>query len=190
MVKTQARFIEQLMARYDTVRDVVEIGFNAGHSSYLFLSARPDVRVLSFDLGDHEYIDLTKGLIDRLFPGRHELIKGDSRVTVPAFADEHPGRSFDLIYIDGGHEYEVAKADIDNCRRLSTLRSLVVMDDLEPHHEWGVGPSQAWREAQERGLIEEELLVEDGFPLTGLGLDDLRPGTIVWAVGKYTHASA
>jgi hypothetical protein len=45
-----------------------------------------------------------------MFPGRHELITGDSRETVPAFADEYPTRAFDLIYIDGGHDYEIAKA--------------------------------------------------------------------------------
>ncbi|MGH9047708.1 MAG: class I SAM-dependent methyltransferase, partial [Acidimicrobiales bacterium] len=176
-----------LMRRYMDIHEVVEIGFNAGHSSYLFLSARPDVRVLSFDLGDHDYIDMTKGLIDRLFPGRHELIKGDSTKTVPAFADANPDRTFDLIYIDGGHDYEVAKADLEHCRRLSTAASLLVMDDLEPDHEWGAGPARAWREAKDASLIEEILLVEDGFPLAGLTLDDVRSQAVVWGLGRYHH---
>ncbi len=188
-LKSQAVFVQQLMRRYTGIREVVEIGFNAGHSSYLFLSARPDVKVLSFDLGDHDYVDMAKGLIDQLFPGRHELIKGDSTKTVPAFSEAHPGRTFDLIYIDGGHEYEVAKADIEHCAPLSTAESIVLMDDLEPHNEWGVGPARAWREAQAEGLVEERLLVEDGFPLAGLGLDDVRPGTIVWGLGRYRHLS-
>ncbi len=189
-VKAQARFVQRLMRRYDTIREVVEIGFNAGHSSYLFLSARPDVRVLSFDLGDHDYIDMAKALIDRLFPGRHELIQGDSTTTVPEFADAHPEKTFDLIYIDGGHEYEVARADIEHCARLSTSDSLLLMDDLEPDHEWGAGPARAWREAQAEGLIDEQLLVEDGFPLAGLTLDDVRSDGVVWGLGHYLTRGA
>jgi len=132
---------------------------------------------------------MAKGLIDELFPGRHELIKGDSCVTVPAFADANPDRRFDLIYIDGCHDYEVAMADIENCRRLSAPGSIVLMDDLEPDHDWGVGPARAWREAQERHLIEENLIVEDGFPLTGLSLDDVDPRAVVWGIGRYVQAS-
>jgi predicted O-methyltransferase YrrM len=186
LLKTQARFIQHLMRRNSSVREVMEIGFNAGHSSYLFLSTRPDVRVVSFDLGDHEYVDLAKRIIDSTFPGRHELIKGDSRKTVPAFADAHRGRSFDLIYIDGGHDYEVAKADIENCQRLSTPQSLVVMDDLVALEEWGMGPVRAWREAQEQGRVQQDLLLEDGLPLLGLSPEDIAaPSGHVWAVGRY-----
>ncbi len=186
-LKAQALFIHRLMRRYTAIHEVLEIGFNAGHSSYLFLSARPDVKVLSFDLGDHDYVDMAKALIDQLFPGRHELIKGDSTTTVPAYGETHPGTTFDLIYIDGGHAYEVARADLQNCARLSTARSVLLMDDLEPSHEWGVGPARAWREAQAQGMVTEDLLVEDGFPLAGLGLDDVRPDAVVWGLGRYRH---
>jgi predicted O-methyltransferase YrrM len=187
IVKPQARTIQYLMRRYTWVRNVVEIGFNVGHSSYLFLSCRPDVRVLSFDLGDHRYVDVAKQTIDSIFPARHELITGDSRRTVPAFADENPSRTFDLIYIDGGHDYEVAKADIENCERLSTSRTLVVMDDLVPQEEWGVGPVRAWREAQAQGRVHERVLLENGFPLLGPSSeeDDVRRAGQIWGIGSY-----
>ena len=187
LLKTQAQFIERLMHRHRWVGNVAEIGFNAGHSSYLFLAARPDVRVVAFDIGDHDYIDLAKEIIDRVFPGRHELIKGDSRQTVPAFTSEHPDCRFDLIFIDGGHKYEVAMADLENCQGLSTPRSLVLMDDLQPSRDYGVGPVKAWHEAQANGLVKEELLVEDGFPLIDLTVDDVAPESFVWGIGKYAH---
>lgn len=185
MVKAQARFIARLMARYTWINRVMEIGFNAGHSSYLFLSARPGVEVVSFDLGEHDYLDMVKELIDRRFPGRHQLVKGDSRQTVPAYAAAHPDASFDLVYIDGGHDYEVAKADVANCAALSGPRSLVLMDDLEPGRDYGVGPVRAWREAIADGLLDETVLVEDGFPLTELPVDTVDPHRVVWALGKY-----
>lgn len=185
MVKEQARFVSQLMARYPWVTDVMEIGFNAGHSSYLFLSSRPDVRVVSFDLGDHDYVGLAKGLIDRRFPGRHELVLGDSRTTVPAFAREHPDRRFDLAFIDGGHDYEVAKADIANCRALATPKTIVLMDDLDPSKSYGVGPVRAWTEAIADGMVEQTAILEEGFPLTELPLESVDPGRVVWALGRY-----
>ncbi len=190
MVKAEAQFLVAMVERYEWITDIMEIGFNAGHSSYLFLSARPDTRVVSFDLGDHGYIDLAKELIDRRFPGRHQLIRGDSRRTVPDFHEKQPDRRFDLLYIDGGHDYDVAAADIANCAALSTPRSLVVMDDLEPHRPWGVGPVKAWGEAVEDGLVDQELLLEDGFPLVDVALGEVQPKRVVWAVGRYPGASS
>jgi hypothetical protein len=63
------------------------------------------------------------------------------------------------------------------------------MDDLEPHHESGVGPALAWREAEETRLVVEDLLVENGFPLSGLGFDDVGPHTIVRGLGHYRSGS-
>ncbi|MGH9091495.1 MAG: class I SAM-dependent methyltransferase [Acidimicrobiales bacterium] len=188
MIKAQARFVRQLVLRYPWVTDVVEIGFNAGHSSYLFLSSRPDVRVVSFDLGDHDYVGPAKELIDRRFPGRHELVLGDSRQTVPAYAGDHPDRRFDLAFIDGGHDYEVARADIANCRALATPRTIVLMDDLQPGRAFGEGPVRAWSEAVASGAVEQTALVEEGFPLTELPLESVDPDRVVWALGRYPGA--
>ena len=184
--KPQARFLQDLVRNSDSVREVMEIGFNAGHSSYLFLSVRPDVHVVSFDIGDHEYVELAKSVIDSMFPGRHRLIRGDSRTTIPAFAAENPDQTFDLIYIDGGHDYEVAKADIENCQRLSAGESVVVMDDLDPSVEWGVGPVRAWREAQATGRVRQEFLVRDGLALSVANPEEaVIPGSHIWGIGRY-----
>ena len=113
MLKSQAQFFHQMMLHEPWVRDVLEVGFNGGHSSWIFLSSRPDVKVTSFDLGEHGYVQMTKSIVDGLAPGRHELILGDSRDTIPEFVENNVGRQFDLIYIDGGHDFDVAQADIE-----------------------------------------------------------------------------
>jgi predicted O-methyltransferase YrrM len=185
MLKAQAKFLGDLVSSRPSVTKIVEIGFNAGHSSQVFLAARRDVEVLSFDLGEHPYVDIAKALIDRQFPGRHRLVKGDSRETVPAFADATRGETFDLIYIDGCHDFEVARADLDHCRCLSRPDSILVVDDLEPDHEWGAGPARAWRDALASGLIDAEQVLEDGRPVQGVDLEGVRTGAVVWGVGRY-----
>lgn len=187
-LKVQAKFMRQLLARYPWINRVLEIGFNAGHSSYLFLSARPDVQVVSFDLSLHDYVDHAKGLLDRTFPGRHELVPGDSRQTVPAYADANPDARFDLVYIDGGHTYELASADIANCMRLSTPSTVVLMDDVQPEYEWGEGPARAWSDAVASGLVEQTALVADGVPLVEQGPEAVGDA-IAWALGRYPEAS-
>src|SRR5262245_15225471 len=110
----QRRDLLQYVAR-PGVRSIMEIGFNAGHSSELFLRFNETAHVTSFDLGEHRYVLAAKTYLDRRFHARHTLVLGDSTQTIPRFPAESP---FDLIFIDGGHSYEVAKADLLNCRRL------------------------------------------------------------------------
>ena len=105
------------LTRYVTqpeVRKILEIGFNAGHSSELFLRENTAAHVTSFDLGEHRYVQTAKEYLDRRFRRRHVLVLGDSTQTVPGFESNY---LFDLIFIDGGHSYEVAKADLSTVGR-------------------------------------------------------------------------
>ena len=145
--------------------NVMEIGFNAGHSAEIFLSTNKDIKLTSFDLGIHEYLKTGKEYIDFTFPGRHTLILGDSKVTVNNLINSrnsgNSGNSvnFDVIFIDGGHEYLTAKADLENCRKLSHKDTIVIMDDtmFSPHWiaHWNIGPTTAWKEFVEQNKILE-----------------------------------
>lgn len=169
------------VARRVGARLIGEIGFNAGCSSYALLKYAPDAMVVSFDLGEHESVAVNKLLIDKKFPGRHTLIRGDSRETVPAFADSNPDLRFDVVFIDGGHDYEVAHADIMNMRRVSSAGTAVVMDDLVPWQSYGAGPARAWEEAIRDGVVSQDELHQDGELV-----DVARPpGVRAWALGRY-----
>jgi predicted O-methyltransferase YrrM len=162
-------------------RLVGEIGFNVGFSSYAFLSADPKTEVISFDLGGHGGTKVAKRLIDKRFPDRHTLIYGDSTVAVPEFTARNPDLRFDLVFIDGGHDYEIARTDILNMKPLCTENTIVVMDDLTPWHNWGKGPTQAWTEAIAQGIIRQDELFKDGKPIDAIE----PPGKRVWALGRY-----
>jgi predicted O-methyltransferase YrrM len=167
-------------------RLVGEIGFNVGFSSHAFLTAGPETQVVSFDLGEHGGTKVGKRLVDKRYPARHTLIYGDSLKTVPEFKRNNPDLRFDLVFIDGGHEYEVAKADIVNMKALCSEKTVVVIDDLTPWHSWGEGPTQAWTEAIQEGIIVQDALYIDGKPADAIK----PPGKRCWALGRYIFSDS
>jgi Methyltransferase domain len=125
-------------------------------------------------------VPVAKRLIDKKFPGRHTLVCGDSRDTVPAFAARNPGLRFDLVFIDGGHDYEVAKADLMNMRPLCTDTTVVIMDDLMPEWPFGEGPTRSWDEAIDEGLVSQDESCQAGR------FTPWKPGRFRrWARGRY-----
>lgn len=132
-----------------------EIGMNAGHSAAIVLSTCPEVSVVSFDIGNHGYVPTAAGYLARRYVGRHQLVVGDSLVTVPGFAAIYSGLGFDGLLIDGGHTPEIAWADVLNGRKLCRPGAIVIMDDVAPDVPWGVGPTIAWERAVAEGLVTE-----------------------------------
>lgn len=133
------------------VKRVLEIGFNAGHSAELVLETNPDAFLVSFDVGSHAYVPHAKEIIDELYPDRHVLVLGDSRLTIPEFVAQYPTARFDVIFIDGGHSYEVVRADLENCAALAHDQTIVIMDDTHAVNNTDpsghtYGPTRAWTE--------------------------------------------
>ena len=135
--------------------NVMEIGFNGGHSAETLLSSNNNINLVSFDLGEHKYVELGKQFIDEHYSGRHTLIIGNSVNTVP----EYIGDKFDIIFIDGGHDYVTAKTDLYNCRRLSHNDTIIILDDTMRTPEWikfhNKGPNRAWDFMKKKNIIQE-----------------------------------
>ena len=96
-------------------------------------------------------------------------------------SDAETDGPFDLIFIDGGHTYEVASADIANMKLLAHDGTVLVFDDLLPHKPWGPEPVRAWGEAIADGVIVQTGLYADGVEVDEVG-PEARRG---WAVGRY-----
>jgi len=173
-------YLSRTVKRYNA-HLVGEIGFHLGFSSFIFLQTIPEMHVISFDIGEYDYVKIAKKFIDEKFPNRHTLIYGDSKKTVPKFKKENPGLYFDFVLIDGGHDYKTAKTDIENMKMFSTKNTMLVMDDLTPWLQWGKGPTKAWTEALQEGIIIQKELFKDGKPVSRIA----PPGERSWALGKY-----
>jgi predicted O-methyltransferase YrrM len=158
-------------ARQPAVKEIMEIGFNAGHSAETFLSSNPTAKLTSFDLGEVNAMEYGKEYIDSTYPGRHTLIVGDSTVTVPQYKIDNPDKKFDLIFIDGGHDYGIAKSDFIHSSALAHSETIVIVDDVVYVPGWEVdytmGPTKAWSEATSYGEIQElsRLAYKRGFGL-------------------------
>jgi hypothetical protein len=155
MRKSQAEFFGSFLKANPGIVRIAEIGFNGGHSSAVFLGSRSDTQVTSFDIAEHDYVDEAVEYLANKYPGRHQLIKGDSTQAVPQFAAQNPNDKFDLLYIDGGHSLETATADLKNAQLLAKSYAVAVVDDYMPWAEWGQGPAQAWNSAVRNSEIAQ-----------------------------------
>ena len=145
-------FLSEIIKKYSPKR-IAEIGFNAGHSSCLFLYSNPNCSVTSFDLCEHKYSLETQDYIKQQFPNRLKIICGDSTQTVPNYKgdydddyddeygddygddyneedDYNNNYRFDLIFVDGGHENNLPYLDLKNSlKNLAKKGSIIIMDD-------------------------------------------------------------
>lgn len=143
----QSRFLEGFI-KSKQCKKIMEIGFNGGISSAIMLSSDQDIHVVSFDLGEHDYVHSAKILIDKMFPGRHTLILGDSRLTVPEYNNE----LFDMIFVDGGHEGDIPEKDIKNVLRLLKDDGFIIVDDY--CEAYGRDVMKAVKKCTDEGVVK------------------------------------
>ena len=96
------------LARNVETGPVAEIGRFRGGSTVIFSSALPEgVELWSYDVND-QLDDQLRAALERLRLGHNvHLVVGDSRTVEP------PPAPLELLFVDGDHSYEGAKADFD-----------------------------------------------------------------------------
>jgi len=137
-----------LMELATKARNVLEIGFNGGHSALLILLANPQIKISIVDLFTSPYAEACFDYLNRCFPGRLVSLKGDSRDVLPRLS----GQKFDLVHVDGGKELTL-KEDLCNVAALVEDDHALVIDDtqnvvlnnvLKQHEDLGVVDHRAF----------------------------------------------
>ena len=135
-----------------------EIGFNGGHSAETILKNNSNCTVISCDIGWHFYTKYGNWYLKKKYGDRFKLYMGDSREILPRL--EHEEYKFDLIFIDGGHEYKIALEDIIKCKKLANKKTILLLDDVVQENEENVyhfnsGPTKAWNELISNNFISQ-----------------------------------
>lgn len=142
---------------------ICQTGFNAGTSAIAFLCATSShIEVHSFDLGSHDYVAKASAVIDKSYPGRHKLTLGSSTETLPKLItslDKDAEGYCDFAFVDGGHSYDIANADIANFVKLSKKSTYIIVENCNSwgkENGWGgmAAVNNAYINAVKIGLIE------------------------------------
>jgi hypothetical protein len=108
----------------NSIKKVLEIGFNSGFSALLMLLSNPNIILTCCDIGEYKYVLPCYEKLKETFGDRINIIIGNSVETL-----KNIDETYDLIHIDGGHSTDVAENDIINSYRLSRNGTIIIMND-------------------------------------------------------------
>lgn len=152
----EIKFIKTFISK-KKIKTVAEVGFNAGHLADTILMTNENITLVTFDIATSSYTPIIKEYIDEKYPGRHTMIQGDSRRTIPNYYQQNPDKKFDLIFIHGGHYGNIPKTDLMNCRLLSKKNTIVVMNNVnfENVETYNIKSNEAWELFIKNNYIDE-----------------------------------
>lgn len=125
------------------VKDYLEIGVRQGRSMAMVVSSCPQVHIAAFDMWCADYAGMEnpgpefvrRQMVDIGHTGTLNFIDGNSQETLPAYFVANPGKTFDLITVDGDHTPEGAAQDIEAVLPHLRIGGAIVFDDIaHPAH--------------------------------------------------------
>lgn len=104
---------------------MMEIGFNAGHSSAMFLTLFDDIQIDSYDICQFEVTKSNAEIVKKIFKHRFNFFEKDS---MEIDRNDIYGK-YDLIFIDGSHDLPFVENDFELA--LNSGADFLVADDLQ-----------------------------------------------------------
>ena len=145
----QKPFLKKFLKEESWIKNILEIGFNAGHSADFMLSQRSDILVTSIDIAKHQYTVPCANFLSEKHSDRLKFMIGDSRYTLGEINDK-----FDFIFIDGGHFGDIPRQDMINCKRLSHDKTIIMLDDYQTSHPYQINVKKCFDELHDEGFVE------------------------------------
>jgi len=103
-------------------KNVLEIGFNYGHSAFTFMTVDTNLVYHSLDICKYEHTLVNADHLKVRFGDRFDFTKMSSHDLDPAKASE-----YDMIFIDGDHETEGMSKDLNLC--IQAQPKYILLDD-------------------------------------------------------------
>ena len=98
--------INDILSNTENPKKICEIGFNAGHSAISWLTVSDDIYFHSVDYGIHRYTKNQMRKVKSFFGDRFDYTRKDSRQLKSDFYE-----GYDLVIIDGGHDWATVQHD-------------------------------------------------------------------------------
>lgn len=113
---------------------ILELGFNAGHSALLLLLGCKEGATLEFlDIGGHPYVRPCFQYLQQIRPEvPRRLVLGDSKHVLPLRVLRDGERDvYDLIHMDGGHSMDCVINDLTLLYQLLKPGGWMIIDDAD-----------------------------------------------------------
>jgi hypothetical protein len=123
----------------------IEIGWNAGHSLLILLLAQPTMILDAIDILEKSYTTSCMRYLQHHFHGRIHAFVGDSHRVLAAIRHA----LYDFVHIDGMHEINHVKREIDLLKPLCLPYPTVVLDDITDLQDAGVHARATFRLTKE-----------------------------------------
>ena len=150
---------------------ILEIGVRTGLSICNMLSAYRDVkeieRIVLCDIWNDGFAspEIVKMYLKALnLNVKPEFIVGDSKVEIPKLEGE-----FDYVLVDGAHDKETARLDLENVVRLCAPGGVIVFDDIS---KWGCNLDDVWQAF--KAAHKEEFIFNENYNGKGVGWGEKR----------------
>ncbi len=131
--------------------NILEIGFLHGSTSLMFL-LNTNANVISIDFSINK--ECEEYLINN-YPDRFKIMHGTSKDMLNDLIKHN--HQFDLIYIDGGHEYKIVKEDLLQCQYIMSENCYIIMNDVVCENNlsmvWNDGPTKVFNEEDKEEVI-------------------------------------
>ena len=158
---------------------ILEIGGRRGGSSLLLSIVAPDATVISMDI-DYGHRRLQR--LETLCAGKSiQFWQGDSHSpdTVKRVSDWLEKAKLDVLFIDGDHRLEGAKADFCTYQSLVAEGGLIGLHDIQPDYKtrfdvktlcWSGGVPALWNQIRAAGYHCDDLISDEWQDGYGIGL--------------------
>jgi len=170
----------------------LEFGTGRGTTSFLMACCHNIERVVTLDIVPHNLRRATWCDYQRVIMSNAEIHDkcveaiGEPRAPIERICANSTsltpsrikGGPFDLVYIDGSHDYGPVKSDFELTKALLADDAVVIFDDYDPRY----GVHQAVNEIM---ADEDCLLVSVNGHIYGPEQEPDECGHIIWARGKY-----
>lgn len=137
------------------VKNILDIGFLHGSSALMFL-LNTSANITSIDIINN---DISEKYLLNKFPNRFQILHGNSNDIISDLLSQD--KFFDIIYIDGSHDYDTLNKDIFICQIILNDNGFIIMNDVINDTDmsmcWNTNPTKIFNQITNKDIILEKV---------------------------------